>query len=144
MKLAIMTKSTFFVEEDKILILVVRRGHGQPASFQARFITHVLRATAHFLARRLSSQDYSSRSLLPQAGIRFGGNTYRRSSLHLYQMDTRASTVAPVQISVMLKEMKKKSNYVFLKNIFDCIEFKDEKSSFSMQQLEMAAKGWTH
>ncbi|CUQ22108.1 Uncharacterised protein [Segatella copri] len=23
----------------------------------------------------------------------------------------------------MLKEMKKKSNYVFLKNIFDCIEF---------------------
>ena len=40
----------------------------------------------------------------------------------------------------MLKEMKKKSNSVFLKNIFDCIEFKDEKSSFSMQQLEMAAK----
>ena len=39
-----------------------------------------------------------------------------------------------------LKEMKKKSNYVFLKNIFDCIEFKDEKSSFSTQQLEMAAK----
>ena len=40
----------------------------------------------------------------------------------------------------MLKEMKKKSNYVFLKNIFDCIEFKDEKSSFNLQQLENAAK----
>ena len=36
--------------------------------------------------------------------------------------------------------MKKKSNYVFLKNIFDCIEFKDEKSSFNLQQLENAAK----
>ena len=36
--------------------------------------------------------------------------------------------------------MKKKPNSVFLKNIFDCIEFKDEKSSFSTQQLEMAAK----
>ena len=40
----------------------------------------------------------------------------------------------------MLKEMKKKSNYVFLKNIFDCIEFKDEKSSFNLLQLENAAK----
>lgn len=41
MKLAIMTKSTFFVEEDKNTILAVRRGHGQPASFQARFVTNV-------------------------------------------------------------------------------------------------------
>ncbi len=39
----------------------------------------------------------------------------------------------------MLAEMKKKSNYVFLKNIFDCIEFKDEKSTFTMPQLEEAA-----
>lgn len=29
---------------------------------------------------------------------------------------------------------------MFSENIFDCIEFKDEKSSFSTQQLEMAAK----
>lgn len=29
---------------------------------------------------------------------------------------------------------------MFFRNIFDCIEFKDEKSSFSTQQLEMAAK----
>jgi thiamine-phosphate pyrophosphorylase len=38
-----------------------------------------------------------------------------------------------------LKEFKKKSKYVFLKNIFDCIEFKEEKSTFSLQQLEKAA-----
>ena len=29
---------------------------------------------------------------------------------------------------------------MLLKNIFDCIEFKDEKSSFNLQQLENAAK----
>lgn len=29
---------------------------------------------------------------------------------------------------------------MFSENIFDCIEFKDEKSSFSTQQLEKAAK----
>ena len=39
-----------------------------------------------------------------------------------------------------MRLMKKKSNDVFLKNIFDCIEFKDEKSSFNLQQLENAAK----
>lgn len=29
---------------------------------------------------------------------------------------------------------------MFSENIFDCIEFKDEKSSFSLNQLELAAK----
>ena len=36
--------------------------------------------------------------------------------------------------------MKKKSQYIFLKNIFDCIEFRNEKSSFSINQLENAAR----
>lgn len=40
----------------------------------------------------------------------------------------------------MLKDTKKNSNYVFLKNIFDCIEFQDEKSNFTMQELESASK----
>lgn len=40
----------------------------------------------------------------------------------------------------MLKPMKKECNYVFLKNIFDCIEFPEEKSSFSLAQIEEAAK----
>jgi thiamine-phosphate pyrophosphorylase len=39
-----------------------------------------------------------------------------------------------------LKETKKQSHYVFLKNIFDCIEFPEQKSSFSMQELETAAQ----
>lgn len=35
--------------------------------------------------------------------------------------------------------MKKKSDYVILKNIFDCIEFKEQHSNFTIQQLEEAA-----
>ena len=35
--------------------------------------------------------------------------------------------------------MKKKSSCVFLKNIFDCIEFSEEKKTFTQQQLEDAA-----
>ena len=39
-----------------------------------------------------------------------------------------------------IKETKKKSDYIFLKNIFDCIEFKDEKANFTMNELKDAAK----
>lgn len=42
--------------------------------------------------------------------------------------------------SSSVERNEEKSQYVFLKNIFDCIEFKDEKSSFSLNQLELAAK----
>ena len=40
----------------------------------------------------------------------------------------------------MLRQMKKESNYVFLKNVFDCMEFPEEKSNFNLNQLEDAAK----
>ena len=36
--------------------------------------------------------------------------------------------------------MKKESNYVFLKNVFDCMEFPEEKSNFNLNQLEDSAK----
>lgn len=36
--------------------------------------------------------------------------------------------------------MKRKCDYIFLKNIFDCIEFKEEKANFSIDELKIAAK----
>ena len=39
-----------------------------------------------------------------------------------------------------LKMMKKKSKYVFLKNIHDCIEFKKEKQTFNNMQLMEASR----
>lgn len=41
MKLAIMTKSTFFVEEDKILSSLFDEGMDNLHLFQARFVTNV-------------------------------------------------------------------------------------------------------
>lgn len=38
-----------------------------------------------------------------------------------------------------LKDMKKQSNYVFLRNIFDSQSEPDQKSNFTMNELEMAA-----
>ena len=85
---------------------------------------------------------YSSPVLLPCI-VR--GNEYGLAGIHIDNPEdsvpegyhgsfTRSCTSID-----QLKEFKKKSKYVFLKNIFDCIEFKEEKSTFSLQQLEEAA-----
>ncbi len=139
MKLAIMTKSTFFVEEDKILASLFDEGLDNLHLFKPG-----------------SSPMYSERllTLLPEEDHRhitvhdhfYLKQEYGLAGIHL---DTPTLAVPDgykgkysrtcTDLS-LLKEMKKKSQYVFLKNVFDCIEFKEEKSSFSLQQLESAAK----
>ena len=138
MKLAIMTKSTFFVEEDKIIATLFDEGMDN---------LHLYKPGA--------SPMYSERllSLLPE-------ECYKRTTVHEHYYLKEEYNLAGIHIDnpmqelpqgykgkysrtctdlSMLKDMKKKSNYVFLKNIFDCIEFADEKASFSLAQLEEAA-----
>lgn len=134
-----MTKSTFFVEEDKILASLFDEGLDNLHLFKPG-----------------SSPMYSERllTLLPEEDHRhitvhdhfYLKQEYGLAGIHL---DTPTLAVPDgykgkysrtcTDLS-LLKEMKKKSQYVFLKNVFDCIEFKEEKSSFSLQQLESAAK----
>lgn len=139
MKLAIMTKSTFFVEEDKILASLFDEGMDCLHLFKP--------GTSPVLSERLLT-------LLPEtyAGkIAVHEHFYLKEEYHLGSIHID-DPLAPVPAGYkgkysrtctdlsQLKEMKKKSQYVFLKNIFDCIEFPDEKSTFSMSQLEQAAK----
>lgn len=139
MKLVIMTKSTFFVEEDKILSSLFDEGLDNLHLFKPG-----------------SSPMYSERllTLLPE-------DYYRKITVHDHYYLKQEYDLAGIHIDnpsasipegykgkysrtctdlTQLKDMKKKSQYVFLKNIFDCIEFKEEKSSFSLNQLELAAK----
>ncbi len=139
MKLVIMTKSTFFVEEDKILATLFDEGMDNLHLFKPG-----------------SSPMYSERllTLLPE-------DYYRKITVHDHYYLKQEYDLGGIHIDnplaavpegykgkfsrtctdlSQLKEMKKKSNYVFLKNIFDCIEFKDEKSSFTINQLEQAAQ----
>lgn len=139
MKLVIMTKSTFFVEEDKILSSLFDEGLDNLHLFKPG-----------------SSPMYSERllTLLPE-------DYYRKITVHDHYYLKQEYDLAGIHIDdpsapvpegykgkysrtctdlSQLKDMKKKSQYVFLKNIFDCIEFKEEKSSFTLNQLEMAAK----
>ena len=139
MKLVIMTKSTFFVEEDKILSSLFDEGLDN---------LHLFKPGA--------SPMYSERllTLLPEDYYRkitvhdhyYLKQEYDLAGIHIDDANTPVPEGYKGKVSrtctdlSLLKEMKKKSQYVFLKNIFDCIEFKDEKSSFTLNQLENAAK----
>lgn len=139
MKLVIMTKSTFFVEEDKILASLFDEGMDNLHLFKPG-----------------SSPIYSERllTLLPKEFYKaitvhdhyYLSNEYRLGGIHLdipTQIPPKGfngllgRTCSDLS---MLRQIKKDSNYVFLKNIFDCIEFPDEKSNFNIMQLEEAAK----
>ena len=139
MKLIIMTKSTFFVEEDKILASLFDEGMENLHLFKPG-----------------SSPMYSERllTLLPDEWhkkITVHEHFYLKSEYNLagIHIDNPQKDEVPNgyrgQISRtctnidMLRDLKRTSHYVFLKNIFDCIEFKEEKSTFTMLQLEDAA-----
>lgn len=133
-----MTKSTFFVEEDKILEALFDEGMDNLHLFKPD-----------------SSPMYCERllSLLPE-------DYYRRITVHEHYYLKNEYDLAGIHIDdptapvpdgyrgkysrtctdlSMLKEMKRKSRYVFLKNIFNCIEFPEEKSTFTLAELEKAA-----
>ena len=138
MKLVIMTKSTFFVEEDKILEALFDEGMDNLHLFKPG-----------------SSPMYSERllSLLPE-------EYYKKITVHEHDYLKNEYDLAGIHIDdpkapvpdgyrgkysrtctdlADLKEMKKKSRYVFLKNIFDCIEFPEENSTFTLEELAKAS-----
>lgn len=138
MKLVIMTKSTFFVEEDKILASLFDEGMDNLHLFKPG-----------------SSPLYSERllTLLPKEYYKkitvhenyYLHNEYRLAGIHIDAPDTAIPQGFKGQLGLtcsdlsQLRQIKQTSNYVFLKNIFDCIEFPNEKSNFSLIQLEDAA-----
>ena len=138
MKLVIMTKSTFFVKEDKILTTLFDEGMDNLHLFKP--------GSTPLYAERLLSlipEDYYRKITVHDHF--YLKNEYDLAGIHLDDLDTEipnnykgkiGRTCTDIQ---MLKEKKKKSSCVFLKNIFDCIEFSDEKKSFTQQQLEDAA-----
>ena len=138
MKLIIMTKSTFFVEEDKILVTLFEEGMDN----------------LH-LYKPLTSPVYSERllSLIPEDfynKITVHDHFYLKEEYRLNGIHIDTPTLTPPlnykgHISrtctklELLKELKKQSNYVFLRNIFDSQSEPEQKSYFTMNDLEKAA-----
>ena len=138
MKLAIMTKSTFFVEEDKILSSLFDEGlddlHLFKPGSSPMYSERLLTLLPEDYYRKITVHDhFYLKQEYDLAGIHLDNPTDNLPDGYKGKFSRTCTDLS------QLMEMKKKSQYVFLKNIFDCIEFKEEKSSFSLQQLELAA-----
>ena len=134
-----MTKSTFFVEEDKILVTLFEAGLDN---------LHLYKPN--------SSPIYSERllSLLPEQFYNkitvhdhfYLKEEYRLAGIHLDDAATAVPNGYKGRLSgtchniADLKAMKKNYSYVFLGNIFNGISTPTATSSFTMNELEAAAK----
>lgn len=139
MKLIVMTKPTFFVEEDKILANLFEEGldnlhlykPGASPMYSERLLT-------------LLGEDYHNK--ITVHGHFYLKEEYRLRGIHIDDAHTEPPTGYKGNISRTchqieeLKEAKKRSNYVFLHSIFDSQTNADEKASFTMEALEQAAK----
>ena len=139
MKLIVMTKPTFFVEEDKILANLFEEGlenlhlykPGASPMYSERLLT-------------LLGADYRNR--ITVHGHFYLKEEYRLKGIHIDDAHTEPPTGYKGNISRTchaiseLKEAKKHSNYVFLHSIYDSQTNKDEKASFTREELEAASK----
>ena len=139
MKLIVMTKPTFFVEEDKILANLFEEGlenlhlykPGASPMYSERLLT-------------LLGEDYHNK--ITVHGHFYLKEEYRLKGIHIDDAHTEPPTGYKGNISRTchmieeLKEAKKRSNYVFLHSIFDSQTNADEKASFTMETLKNAAK----
>ena len=130
MKLIVMTRPTFFVEEDKILANLFEEGlenlhlykPGASPMYSERLLT-------------LLGEDYHNK--ITVHGHFYLKEEYRLRGIHIDDARTDPPVGYKGNISRTchaideLKETKKKSNYVFLHSIFDSQTNADEKQSFT-------------
>ena len=139
MKLIIMTRATFFVEEDKILTTLFEEGMDnmhlyKPQSepvYSERLLTllpeeyyHCITVHEHFYLR----EEYGLRGIHmehPTDTLPYG---YRG---HVSRTCTTLDE---------LREAKKNSKYVFLKSIFDSHSNPSDRQSFTMEELTAASR----
>ena len=144
MKLVIMTKSTFFVEEDKILTTLFDEGmdklHLYKPGSQLVFSERLL---------SLIPEGYHDKIVVHEH-YRLK-NEYDLAGIHLNKLSEMVPNGIRGKISRtcedlhLLKEMKKNSNYVFLRRIFGCMGNADKQSSFSVKELEDSlCFGWNN
>ncbi len=138
MKLVLMTKPSFFVEEDKIIATLFYEGLDYLHLFKP-----------------MSAPIYSERllTLLPEEYYRkisvhdhyYLKNEYGLYGIHIDDTDAPLPAGYKGKFSrtcmslEKLKMAKKKAEYVFLRNIFQGLSNPEEKATFTQQQLKDAA-----
>ena len=139
MKLIVMTRPTFFVEEDKILANLFEEGlenlhlykPGAAPMYSERLLT-------------LLGEDYNRK--ISVHGHYYLKEEYNLRVIHIDDAFTEPPVGYKGNLSRTchaiseLKETKKRANYVFLHSIFDSQTNADEKQSFTREELEKASK----
>lgn len=139
MKLIIMTKPTFFVEEDKILASLFDEGldnlhlykPGAEPMYSERLLT-------------LLPDDYYGKITVHDNF--YLKDEYGLRGIHLDDDKTEIPSKYKGRISrtccalEQLKEAKKKSDYVFLDYVFDSQTYQEKKATFSQSELKEASK----
>ena len=139
MKLVLMTQPTFFVEEDKILTSLFEEGldnlhlykPGAEPVYSERLLT-------------LLPNDYYSKITVHDNF--YLKEEYKLRGIHIDDESTPAPQKYRGHISRtcthlnLLKEAKKNADYVLLKYIFDSQTEPDQKSSFTIDELNEASR----
>ena len=139
MKLIIMTKATFFVEEDKILTTLFEEGlenlHLYKPNSEPVYSERLLTLLSDEYYKRITVHDHFY--LREEFGLK---------SIHLDTLDTelpygyRGDYSCTCRSLDQLQECKKKASYVFLQNIFDSQSNPNDTKSFTEEELRAAAK----
>jgi thiamine-phosphate pyrophosphorylase len=139
MKLIIMTKSTFFVEEDKILTTLFEAGldnlHLYKPGSEPVFSERLLTLLPDSYYGRITVHDHF-----------YLKEEFNLRGIHINDTQTPAPPSYKGNISRTcksideLKETKKRSNYVFLKTIFDSQSNPNDKSNLTIDELKEASR----
>ena len=139
MKLIIMTRPTFFVEEDKILTTLFEEGmenmHLFKPATEPVYSERLLTLLSDEYYKRITVHDHFY--LREEYGLR---------GIHLENPDDalpygyRGNVSRTCTNLSQLREMKKQSSYVFLKAIFDSQSNPADKQSFTQEELKAASK----
>ena len=139
MKLVIMTRPTFFVEEDKILVSLFDEGmenlHIYKPESSPLYTERLLSLLPEEYYKKITvHQHFYLKEEYGLAGIHLDSETDDIPTGYKGKVSRTCSNIEN------LKAIKKKSNKVFLRNIFDSTSLKDEHQSFSEQQLRDASR----
>ncbi|MBR1447294.1 MAG: thiamine phosphate synthase [Prevotella sp.] len=139
MKLVIMTKATFFVEEDKILTTLFEEGledlHLYKPGSEPVYSERLLTLLPEDYYKKITVHDHF-----------YLKEEFRLRGIHLNHPDDPLPYGYKGNLSMTchhleeLKEAKKRSSYVFLRNVLDSQGEAEEKQSFTEEQIRAAAR----
>lgn len=139
MKLIILTKATFFVEEDKILTTLFDEGledlHLYKPGSEPIYSERLLTLLSEDYHRKITVHDHFY--LKEEYGLK---GIHLNNATDEPPIGYRGNVTRTCHAIDELKEAKRKSSYVFLKSLFDSQTNPADKQSFSIETLQEAAR----